>query len=346
MARLPGEDKVKRINVGFVGAGYIAHYHARGLKECEDVTLAAVANPSEDKRLGFAEKYGITRTFEKAEALIDDDGVDAVILSTPNVFHYPHAIRALNAGKHVFVEKPMACSVAQAEDMGKLAAERGLRLMVGHMWRFDREALYLVSEIAGGAIGPVFRTTAYGIHANWGPGGWFAKKELAWGGALADMGIHAIDTTRFLIGDPAPVRVYASIGSRTGKTELDDTGVVMITWETGVTSVVETGWWQPHMDGPEAGTRLYGTGGYASLFPTLVKVHRDDSEVVIRRDFPDRAEHCDQHIYTGQMQEFIAAIREGREPVPGAAEGLVNMRIVEAAYRSSETGKAVEIGGA
>ncbi len=331
------------LRVGFVGTGFIAEFHAVGLAEQPGVELAAAQNRGLEKGKRFAERHSIPKTYRTAEELLSDRSLDAVILSVPNVYHHPYALQALEAEKHVFVEKPMTCTTAEAEELAG-AAERGGRvLMVGHMWRFDREVLDLRRRVAEGEIGQIFRTTAYGIHVNWGPGGWFTDPSLACGGALADMGIHAIDTTRFLLGDPQPVQVYARISSNMGKTELDDTGIVVVEWAGGVASVVESGWWQPHMDGPEAATCLYGAGGYASLYPTLVKRHGPEGQIVITPEFPPRLGHCDQHMYTAQMAEFVSAIRENRAPTPGPDEGIVNMRILEAAYESSRTGGVVSV---
>lgn len=331
------------ISIGIVGAGFIADYHARGIAACDDAIVTAVANHRIEKAKEFAGRHSVPRTFESCSSLLADANVDAVVLAVPNKFHFPMAMQAMKTGRHVFVEKPMACSVEQAEEMKRIAGDNGVVLMVGHMWRFDREVQYLRRQVGKGAIGRVFRTMSYGIHVNWGPAGWFVDPDLAWGGALADMGVHAIDTTRYLIGDPNPTQVFASIQSNMNKTTLDDTAVVMIRWDNEITSVIESGWWQPHMDGPEAATRLYGTRGFGSLFPTsLVKGRSDDGQVPIP-EFPVRDEHCDQHMYSAQMKEFVNAIRGRRTAVPGGDEGAVNIRILVAAYESARTGRAINV---
>jgi len=136
-------------------------------------------------------------------------------------------------GLDAFVEKPMACSVAEAEAMKEQALKEGKVLMVGHMWRFDREVRYLANLVSSEKIGRIFKTTGYGIcriHTNWGPAGWFTQKKLSGGGALVDMGIHAIDTVRFILGDPHPVKVYARIGTYMKDFDVDDTGVLMINY--------------------------------------------------------------------------------------------------------------------
>jgi len=159
------------------------------------------------------------------------------------------------------------------------------------------------------------------VHAGWGPSGWFVDRALAGGGALPDMGVHAIDTARFLLGDPDPTRVCATIGTRYGDYDVDDDGILLISWSQGTNSIVESGWWQPHKEGLEAETEVYGTAGYARIFP--------------REEPNEDYEHCTQPMYTAQMQEFLGAIEEGRQPRPSGQDGRAVIEIVEAAYASA-----------
>ena len=276
--------------------------------------------------------------------MITTGGIDALVIGTPNFLHAPQAIAALKAGIHVMVEKPMAMTTVEALAMRAAAQKSGAQLMVAHCWRFDEDVLWLKTRAE--QLGRIIRTKGYGVHANWGPGGWFTQKALAGGGALADMGVHAIDTARFLLGDPQPVSVYARVGTYYGDFDVDDTGVMLINWENGVTSYIESGWWQPHMDGPEAATQLYGVKGFGQIFPTRIEIPDTVNEKldVIEAGFPfPRTEHCPQEMYDRQMAHFIESILAKKTSNPGAAEGLVNMRILEAAYQSSQTGQVVEI---
>ena len=331
------------IRVGIIGSGYIADFHAMGVQAIEGMELSAVVSPNRDKAARFASRYNIGSIFTDFDTFILDQPIDMVVLATPNCFHHDHAVKALTQGIHVLVEKPMAVQVSEAEEMQALALDMGRCLMVGQMWRFDREVRWLTEQVHLGRLGKIFKTKGYGIHMNWGPSGWFTKKETAGGGALPDMGVHAIDTTRLLLGGPKPLRVYAKIGTFMTDYDVDDTGLLIIDWEGGATSVVESGWWQPHMDGPEAGARLYGSGGYGSLFPTSFKTFKGGNIIEETPRFPERIGHCDQHMYTLQMEEMYQAIQEKRQPVPGGAEGIVSLKIIEAAYLSSQTGEAVSI---
>jgi len=332
---------MKKVRIGVLGFGFIGGIHTKAVLHCPDAELAGVWTLPDQTLENLKQLHPEARVYGSAEEMAADSSVDAVAIGTPNAFHWPQARLFLEAGKHVLVEKPMAMSLAEAECMTDLAAAKRLRLMVGHMWRFDREVNAVRDKVVAGDIGDVVKTKGYGIHENWGPAGWFTKKELAGGGALVDMGVHAIDTVRFLLGDPAPASVYAMVQTRYGSYDVDDTAIIVITWTDGVTSIVESGWWHPHMDGPEASTQIFGTKGYARLFPTMAKF-KGGKEPWLPR-FPAREEHCDQHMYDAQTCEFVAAIRGNREPVPGPEHGMTVMRICQAAYESAAGNSVVRL---
>jgi predicted dehydrogenase len=335
------------LRLAFTGTGSIAHVHAQAVQELDDVELVAIVNHSPASANHFAERYEIPRKYETLAPLLEEGGVDALIINTPNYLHAPQAIAALEAGIHVMVEKPMAMNVEEAAKMIEASDKSGARLMVAHCWRFDEEVQWLRDQLGEGQLGAIVRTKGYGVHTLWGPEGWFTQKRLSGGGALADMGIHAIDTVRFLLHDPKPVSVFARVGTYYGDYDVDDTGMLMIDWDNGVTSYIESGWWQPHSGRAEASTEIYGTEGYAQLFPTHLKLADETRRkvTIVESGFPQEADRpSSQKMYNGQMAHFVKAIQRGLKPVPGGHEGLVNLRIVEAAYESSRTGRLVELG--
>jgi len=267
----------------------------------------------------------ICRSADDWQAAVTSNDVDAVVIGTPNVLHHPQAMAALAAGKHVLLDKPMAITVIEGEEIAAAASTAGLTLLVGHMWRYRYEVISMRDRIAAGGVGRPVRTRGYGIHAGWGPSGWFTDPALAGGGALIDMGIHAIDTVRFLLGDPQPVRVTASLGTAYGAYAVDDDGVVVIDWSNGVRSVVECGWWQPRLDGVEADTEVYGTAGYDRIWP----------EFTPSAPPPEGYEHCSLPMYQAQMADFAHCCATGETPIASAEVGLTALRIVEMAYRSA-----------
>jgi predicted dehydrogenase len=193
------------------------------------------------------------------------------------------------------------------------------------MWRYREEVISTREHIASGAIGRPVRTRGYGIHSDWGPSGWFTEPELAGGGALIDMGIHAIDTARFLLADPEPLRVMASLGTAYGNYAVDDDGIVLIDWSNGTRSLIECGWWQPRLDGVEADTEAYGTAGYTRIWPQYTP----------HTPAPASYVHCTLPMYAAQMADFARCCATGETPVASAEVGVTALWIVEQAYRSS-----------
>ncbi len=332
------------MKIAFAGAGYIINIHAKAAKVQKDVRLDAVVEKYSDKSAALAQKFKIKNQYHTVEELLKAGGVDALVIGTPNYLHAPQAIAALKAGVSVMVEKPMAMNVREAEKMMDASAKSGATLMIAHCWRFDEDVLWLRNQSP--RLGQIIRTKGIGVHTHWGPSGWFTQKQFAGGGALADMGIHALDTARFLLGDPQPVSVYAKIGTHYKDFDVDDTGVIIVEWDNGTTSYIESGWWQPHADGPEAATQLYGTQGFGQLFPTqleLPNVKKQKLELIKSGFKFPRKEHCPQSMYDAQMAYFLNCVRAGSTPVPGGLDGLVNMKVVDAAYKSARTGKAVSL---
>ena len=334
------------LKIAFSGTGHISRVHARAAQSIDGVELAAVVNHRPESMSEYAAQFGIARQYATVEDLLRASDVDILVVSTPNYLHAPQSIAALEAGVHVMVEKPMAMDSAEAERMLRASESSGAKLMVAHCWRFDEEVNWIKSQIDAGKLGEVLRTKGYGVHVNWGPGGWFVEARYAGGGALADMGIHAIDAARYLLGDPQPLSVYARISTDYTDYDVDDSGIIWINWEGGATSIVESGWWWPHADGPEASTQLYGSKAFAQLFPTRLEIPDRAGETVATIDPgypPVRDEQCPQIMYDRQLAHFVHCIREDRTPNPGGAEGLINMRIIDAAHASSRRGEVVHL---
>lgn len=330
------------MKIAFAGTGGINKVHAQAAQTL-GLELVAAVNHKPESMAEFGERFGITRQYETVEALLKDGNVDALVVSTPNYLHAEQSIAAFNAGVHVMVEKPMAMNAQEAEQMCEAAEKSGALLMVAHCWRFHPEVQWLKEQST--KLGKIIRTKAYSVHVHWGPSGWFAQKLFAGGGAMADMGVHALDTTRFLLGDPQPVSVYAKIGTYYNNYDVDDTGIIIVEWDNGTTSYIETGWWQPHSDSPEAGAQLYGLKGFGSVFPTRLELPNEEEQKidVIESGFAPQKSHQPQSLYDDQLKYFVQCIEKNQTPVPGGLEGWTNMKVVDAAYESSRTGKVIKI---
>jgi predicted dehydrogenase len=312
------DDPLRAVVLGY---GFIGAMHVEAAASVTDIEVVGVSGHRLDAATEFARRWGIERVTDDWAGLCAEPDVDLVIVGTPNSLHAEQAIHALDHGKHVLVEKPMATTVADADRMIAAAQRAGRALAVGHMWRYHPDVIALRDRIAAGEFGSIVRTHGWGVHAGWGPSGWFTDPALAGGGALIDMGIHAIDTARFLLGDPEPARVGASIGiGAFGNYDVDDDGVVTIDWAGGVRSTVEFGWWQPRLGGLEADTRVLGTAGNGRIWTMPL---------------PPPAEyvHCAVPMYAAQLADVVHACRTGAVPIASAEVGRTALSVVEQAYR-------------
>ena len=152
---------------------------------------------------------------------------------------------------------------------------------------------------------------------------------------MADLGIHSIDTARFLLGDPLPTSIFARIGTHYREIEVDDTATIIINWDNGCYSVIEAGWWQPESDNEFTSAQAFGSGGYGRIFPPMIRIG-DDTELPALTPEPDWEE-----MYNVQMAAFIEQIHNSEHPLGNAKNGLINMLIVDAAYESTRSGQLI-----
>ena len=287
------------IGLGMIGCGWIAERHAEAACAVPGVTVAAVSSRTPERAAAFAAPLGAAWT-TSWEEVVGHPRVDAVVLGSPNALHAPQAIAALAAGKHVLVEKPMATTRADADAMVEAARAHGRVLLVGHMWRYRPEVIAFRDAIRAGRFGSVERTRSHGCHVNFAPAGWFLDPALSGGGALIDLGIHAIDTTRFVLDEPLPAHVTASIVEADDHPGIDARGIITIDWTSGLASEIDFGWWRASQDGLIADTEVWGERGYGRIWD------------------PQPApgyEHGSIGMYTAQMHDFA---RRGAAHPPGS----------------------------
>jgi predicted dehydrogenase len=335
-----------KLRIGVLGTGIIIRdFHMATLRHhlLAEIVAAGNLHPESLKRL--ANDFHIPKTYTDFDAMAADPEIDAVVIGLPNYLHAPVTIQMLEAGKHVLCEKPMAMTVDEGEQMIAVARRTGRKLMIAHMWRFDREIVWLRDLIANGQLGRVFKVKSHAIWLYEGPppGGWFVTPEFAGGGALADMGIHSIDTLCFVLGGSRPVKVFTVAGAYFKDMPLDDTATVMLEFEGGIAGLIEAGWYHLYADGLEGYTQAYGTKGYARALPAQLQTHVEGIWSVIQPNMPQRRQQTDLPMYQAQMDHFLDCIINDKEPSPGGEDGLWAMRVMEAAYRSAQSCEAVTI---
>ncbi len=337
---------MNRVRIAVLGTGIIVtDFHMLTLQNNHRAEVVAAANLHPESLERLSRRFNIPRTYTDFGGLAQDPDVDAVVIGLPNYLHAPVTIQMLEAGKHVLCEKPMALSVAEAEAMVAASQRTGRKLMIAHMWRFDPEILWLKNVVASGQLGKVFKAKSHAIWLYEGPasGSWFVTPQFAGGGALADMGIHSIDTLRFVLGGARPIRVSASVGTHFQDIELDDTATVLLEFEGGIAGLIEAGWYHLYADGLEGYTQVFGTEGYARALPSELHTYVEGVWSVTHPQMPKRKQQCDMPMYQAQMDHFLDCILEDRLPSPGGTDGLWAMRVLEAAYRSAEIGETIVI---
>ncbi|HVK05363.1 MAG TPA: Gfo/Idh/MocA family oxidoreductase [Armatimonadaceae bacterium] len=332
---------MSRLRIGVVGCGGIANdAHLPQLaerKEAAEVVGVADINPEAARKT--AERWGIARTHADHHALLPD--VDAVLVCTPTYTHAPIAIDALNAGKHVFCEKPMARTLDQAEAMRAASQKSGARLQVGFVRRFDDEWLAFGEALRAGAIGRpvVWRDVMSGPGPHWSP--WFFQDEQG-GGPFLDGAIHTIDFALHLFGPLAWVFTHGrTMGA--GHTAVD-AGSASLRFESGDELLLAWSWGLPVGC---YGGRLFeilGPGGRIG-WPGGEPQGSETRRFVVDRGEPGGREEVSfvsKSLTKGfglQLDEFFAVARGEREPRSGAREGIEALRVVDALLRSARSGQ-------
>lgn len=348
--------------VAVVGVGSISGFHIKSYLANPEVELYAFCDINEKRLSYMGEKYGVTRLYtDEAEMLAALPEIDLVSVCTWNAAHAPCAIMALNAGKDVLCEKPMAMNVEEAEAMKEAAERNGKLLMIGFVRRFGRDC-DLAKELAeGGRLGDIYYAKAQYLRRNGHPGGWFGNKALSGGGPLIDLGVHSIDLVRYLLGRPKAVaaygatfrklgnranikasKAYRSVGAESGDIcDCEDLATAMIRFENGaVLSAemsfslnVESDCNNVQLFGTEAGIRIDDkVRMFGELDGRLTNVEFDGKNGL------DIAE-----AFQREINHFVAASAGEVECRNTAEDGVELMRILTAIYRSAESGGEVRI---
>ena len=338
---------VERVRIAVLGTGTIIRdYHLPVLSDNDRAEVVAAGNLHAASLETLARDFGIPKAYTDFELMAQDPDIDAVVVGLPNYLHAPVTIQMLRAGKHVLCEKPMAMTVAEAQAMVDAADASGRQLMIAYMWRFDREICWLRDVVDAGTLGSVFKIKAQSVVFPGGPalGSWFVRSEYAGGGALADMGVHSIDTISSLFHDAVrPIRVFAQVGTHFSDIDVDDTANLMVEYDNGMTAIIEAGWHHNFADGLEGAMQVFGTEGYARTFPTELHCDIGGAWGQYLPEMPPRREQCDLPMYAAQMDHFIDCVLGDRSPTPDGRQGLQSMILLEAAYRSAESGKSISL---
>ncbi|WP_163537546.1 Gfo/Idh/MocA family oxidoreductase [Gracilibacillus sp. YIM 98692] len=215
---------MEKVRIGIIGTGGIAHLHVKHLKELVDVDIVSVADPSENNRHAILSKFQLedVKQYSNHKGMLAAIKLDAVIICSPHTLHFEQAMDAMNNGCHVLIEKPMACSEEEAQQLMKAADRLGKVLQVSYQRHFDPEFLFIRNAIANGKLGKLTSVTA-SLYQEWKQiteGTWRQNPNLSGGGMLMDSGSHIIDVLLWTIG-LSPIDVTSQIECHNTSVELD-----------------------------------------------------------------------------------------------------------------------------
>ncbi|NGM71028.1 Gfo/Idh/MocA family oxidoreductase [Natronolimnobius sp. AArcel1] len=352
------------IGVGIVGLGGMGHLHARSIDELGgDVVAGADLVPEQRDR--FASEFGAT-TYETHEDLVVDDDVDAVIVTTPNRFHEPITVAALEAGCHVLVEKPLAHTLESAERIAATAEQSDGICMVGFHNRHAGSMAMFGEQHARGRFGELTHIEANYVRRRGvpGPGSWFTDPDLAGGGALLDIGVHALDLALYTLDFPEITEVSGVARTTFGTREeyadpdgfgdnwdaeaetyeVDDSVSAFIRTADGQTISLEAAWATNREESMDFRIRGTEAGAQFDIGDTDIELLEAGTAGV--EHYADTELTGDPSItgYAQQDEQFLSAIAAGRQPETNTIEeALLVQRVIDAIYRSSESGQAEAI---
>lgn len=316
------------IKLAFVGLGWWGNELAiAASKLATDISISGCHSLSESEMDSFAEKFK-ARIFQNYDQILSDSEIDSVVLSTPHSLHADQIIQATNAGKHVFVEKPLALTVADAKAAATCSSDNNVVLAVGHNRRFSAVAQELANWVKAEKFGQILHVEAHfsGNSAmKFEPDNWRANRTDSPAGSLVSIGLHMIDTIQWLLG---PIDRLSCISKRQAlSVDIEDTTAALFELESGVTGTLGTLFATPQ----NSYLRIYGTKGIAET--------RDDFSTLSWTTSPSSSQQQmipEENTLIAELQAFARAC-DGKIDYPvSPQEAINNVAVIEAMKVSSQ----------
>ena len=314
---------------------------------CAHSRLAAVVSGDPVKAKRIAAEHGLPASavysYASFDSIRDNPAVDIVYVCLPNALHAEYTIRAAKAGKHVMCEKPMAVSVAECEAMIAACKTANRKLMIGYRCHFEAYNLEAMRLAHTGAAGKIRYVRSEHGFVQGDPSKWRLKRALSGGGSLMDMGIYSLQAARYMTGEePIAVTARESTDRRDPRfTEVED----MIDWTLEFPSGALAGC-QSMYSANQNRILLMGDRGRIELEPAT---RYDGNQMWVGKDGRERAvtppPGPGKTQFAGQLDHLADCVRTGRDPIVSGEEGLRDMRIVEAIYRSAREGRTIRLDG-
>lgn len=362
------EPRAKDLRVGVVGIGWAGQQHLKAYDGLEGVRIVSLAGMEQELRDSLQAEYSIPNAFAGWQEMLEHGDLDAISVAVPTFLHAPIAIAALERGLHVLSEKPIARNATEGQAMVDAARKAGrvLDVAFNHRRRGDIQALKKV--IDDGGLGRPYYAKASWLRRSGIPalGSWFTSPELAGGGPLADIGVHALDYALYLLGEPKVVAVsattHAELGprGRGGNTlysamgsshafEVEDFASAFLRLENGGTLLIEAGWASYRETGDLLDFMVYGTDGGAELKVQGAPL----APVGELRVFTDKdGENADYvppalpgRAHQGVVEDFVAAVQGGETVWAGhdGSEALYRAQVIDACYQSTQQQREVRL---
>jgi predicted dehydrogenase len=347
------------LKFGIIGAGMISQSGYDGLTKSGAAEITAIADINGPRLKDFAARNKVPRQFADAPSLLREKDLDAVYIAVPNVLHAPIAIAALEAGKHVILDKPFATSLADAQKVIDAAVKAKKLFMLGMNQRFTEGAQRIRALTEKGYFGDIYRLRAFWRRRSGIPrlGTWFGSKAQAGGGCFLDIGVHMLDLAMYTSAnfevESVSGAVYTKFGNRGlgegswGSSEpeghpfdVDDCALAFVRMKNGATIQVEISWASHQKDDDVYNMELFGSEAGATVYPG--EVYRHDTTLNAPADFAHLGTPL-RYPAANRFVNFVKAIRGEEKPCVTHEEALKVQRVIDAVYESAATRREVRI---
>jgi predicted dehydrogenase len=362
------------INVGIAGLGWPGERHAEALNASSLGNLYAACDLNAERLKAFADSFGPKLTFASFDQMLLDPDLHAVIIGLPNALHYPFSRKALQAGKHVLCEKPPTMNAEQMRTLHDDARNRDLVYYFGRQMRFSPAMQAAKKVIAERRLGEIYFAETMWVRSRGTPtglDGWFTDRSKSGGGAMIDLGVHAIDAAWYLMGTPQPRAVSAQTYQKFPQLvqskvfDVEDNAYGMIRFANSATLLFKVCWAanltdeippDPKRGRSLASTTVYGPKGSlkltdvfnidVSICPCPLALFEDREGELIKIDAAVhdlRGDPLRAFEFAEQDNNFMRCIRGEESAVNSSSQAVQLMEILDAIYRSSQLGKEVPV---
>ena len=328
------------VRVGVVGVGWVAQViHLPLLLKMPDVVVVALCDRDRSKVRLVAEKFGIAHTYTDVDAMMSAEPMDAVLVATSTDAHRTVATAALNAGKHVLIEKPVARHYAEASEIADAARRAKKIAMVGMNHRFRPDVIALKKFVDGKEIGKLSYTRTGWLRRRSSDSRWLTRKEKSGGGVFLDLGIMMLDMALWMHSYPEVTRVKATTFHHKTKS-VEDTALATLTLANGCAAMIEVSW-STLVEEDIYYAYVFGNEGTASLSPLRIIRELHGNLVNVAPARMENPHAVFRKSYENELRHFVQSVREGTAVQSSVEEAVQRMKVVEAVYRSAKQGKEI-----